>query len=191
MSPARVHVLCISGPNLQLLGTREPEIYGKDTLAEIHARLETRARALGATLDARQTQPRGDDRRLDRRGTRQGRRRAPAKPRRLHAHVDRDSTTHCVRSGCPASRCTSPTPTPARPSGGARESRAPASAASQASAPTATSSRSRAWCARSVERVRMRNGIRKGRKSRETGAQAVFQARAFAPRVHGSSLPSP
>ncbi len=59
MSPARLHVLCISGPNLQLLGTREPEIYGKVTLPEIHARLETRARALGATLDARQTNHEG------------------------------------------------------------------------------------------------------------------------------------
>lgn len=59
MSPSRVHLLCISGPNLQLLGTREPEIYGKDTLAEIHARLEARARALGATIDARQTNHEG------------------------------------------------------------------------------------------------------------------------------------
>ena len=59
MSAARFAILCISGPNLQLLGTREPEIYGKVTLAEIHARLEVRARALGATVDARQTNHEG------------------------------------------------------------------------------------------------------------------------------------
>jgi 3-dehydroquinate dehydratase-2 len=35
-------ILCISGPNLQLLGTREPEVYGRTTLAEIHARIEAR-----------------------------------------------------------------------------------------------------------------------------------------------------
>jgi 3-dehydroquinate dehydratase-2 len=52
-------VLCISGPNLQLLGTREPEVYGRATLAEIHARLEARARALGARVDARQTNHEG------------------------------------------------------------------------------------------------------------------------------------
>jgi 3-dehydroquinate dehydratase II len=52
-------VLCISGPNLQLLGTREPDVYGRETLAEIHARLEKRARALGVELDARQTNHEG------------------------------------------------------------------------------------------------------------------------------------
>ena len=35
-------VLCVSGPNLQLLGTREPQVYGKTTLGDIHARLEAR-----------------------------------------------------------------------------------------------------------------------------------------------------
>jgi len=59
MSAARFSILCISGPNLQLLGTREPAIYGKVTLAEIHSRLTTRARALGATVDARQTNHEG------------------------------------------------------------------------------------------------------------------------------------
>jgi 3-dehydroquinate dehydratase-2 len=56
-SPHRV--LCISGPNLQLLGTREPAVYGKATLAEIHARLEERGRALGAEVVARQTNHEG------------------------------------------------------------------------------------------------------------------------------------
>jgi 3-dehydroquinate dehydratase-2 len=52
-------ILCISGPNLQLLGTRQPDVYGKVTLAEIHARLQQRGRALGVQVDARQTNHEG------------------------------------------------------------------------------------------------------------------------------------
>ena len=60
MSATRIlRLLCISGPNLQLLGTREPEVYGGETLAAIHARLETRAKSLGVELDARQTNHEG------------------------------------------------------------------------------------------------------------------------------------
>jgi 3-dehydroquinate dehydratase-2 len=59
VSPQALRVLCISGPNLQLLGTREPEIYGKDTLAAIHARLSSHAKALGASIEARQTNHEG------------------------------------------------------------------------------------------------------------------------------------
>lgn len=55
-----LRVLCISGPNLQLLGTREPEIYGKETLADIHARLHARAKALGCAVDTRQTNHEGE-----------------------------------------------------------------------------------------------------------------------------------
>jgi 3-dehydroquinate dehydratase-2 len=52
-------ILCISGPNLQLLGVREPAVYGSETLADIHARLEARARVLGVAVDARQTNHEG------------------------------------------------------------------------------------------------------------------------------------
>jgi 3-dehydroquinate dehydratase-2 len=52
-------VLCLSGPNLQLLGTREPEIYGKETLARLHERLNARARELGVTIDCRQSNHEG------------------------------------------------------------------------------------------------------------------------------------
>jgi 3-dehydroquinate dehydratase-2 len=52
-------ILCISGPNLQLLGTREPAVYGKETLAEIHGRLATRASELGVTVEVRQTNHEG------------------------------------------------------------------------------------------------------------------------------------
>jgi 3-dehydroquinate dehydratase-2 len=54
-----VKILCISGPNLQLLGTREPEIYGSETLDAIYARLAARARDLGVVVDCRQTNHEG------------------------------------------------------------------------------------------------------------------------------------
>ncbi len=49
----------LSGPNLQLLGTREPEIYGKETLADIHGRLQDRARELGVSVEAFQSNHEG------------------------------------------------------------------------------------------------------------------------------------
>ncbi len=52
-------ILCLSGPNLQLLGTREPAIYGKETLPAIHERLTVRARDLGVTMDCRQSNHEG------------------------------------------------------------------------------------------------------------------------------------
>jgi 3-dehydroquinate dehydratase-2 len=44
-------VLVLQGPNLNLLGSREPEIYGRATLAEIHAGLADRAAELGVDID--------------------------------------------------------------------------------------------------------------------------------------------
>lgn len=52
-----IHVL--SGPNLNLLGTREPEIYGKDTLDDVRVRCEARAAARGLSVVFRQSNHEG------------------------------------------------------------------------------------------------------------------------------------
>lgn len=52
-------VYVLNGPNLNLLGTREPEIYGYDTLDDIAGRLEDQARTLGLAIDMRQSNHEG------------------------------------------------------------------------------------------------------------------------------------
>jgi 3-dehydroquinate dehydratase II len=52
-------IFILNGPNLNLLGTREPEIYGHDTLDDIAARLHDQATVLGVVIDMRQSNHEG------------------------------------------------------------------------------------------------------------------------------------
>jgi 3-dehydroquinate dehydratase-2 len=53
-------ILLINGPNLNLLGTREPELYGATTLADIEAQLGEQAQSLGHSFDAIQSNAESD-----------------------------------------------------------------------------------------------------------------------------------
>lgn len=52
-------IFVLNGPNLNLLGLREPDIYGRDTLDDIAGRMEDRARELGLAIDLRQSNHEG------------------------------------------------------------------------------------------------------------------------------------
>jgi len=53
-------IYVLNGPNLNLLGTREPEVYGRETLEDLRARCESKAAALGFAVDFRQSNHEGE-----------------------------------------------------------------------------------------------------------------------------------
>lgn len=58
---ARTHkILILNGPNLNLLGTREPEVYGRETLADVERACRKTADTLGLEIDFRQSNREGE-----------------------------------------------------------------------------------------------------------------------------------
>ncbi len=53
-------ILVLNGPNLNILGAREPDVYGHETMAEIEAACAKRASALGLTVEFRQSNSEGE-----------------------------------------------------------------------------------------------------------------------------------
>ncbi|KAB2920586.1 MAG: type II 3-dehydroquinate dehydratase [Hyphomicrobiaceae bacterium] len=53
-------IFVLNGPNLNLLGVREPTVYGSETLDDVRLRTEARARTMGLAVDFRQTNSEGE-----------------------------------------------------------------------------------------------------------------------------------
>ena len=105
-------VLVLNGPNLNLLGEREPEVYGSATLADVEALCREAGRRAGLVLDFRQTNHEGTL--VD--WVQEGRAASPGSSSTPPATPTPRSpcATPCRPVACPASRCTSATSTPAR-----------------------------------------------------------------------------
>ena len=60
MAQSDRRVLVLNGPNLNLLGTREPDVYGSTTLQDVEDELHKHAQVLGATIECRQSNVEGE-----------------------------------------------------------------------------------------------------------------------------------
>jgi 3-dehydroquinate dehydratase-2 len=58
-APPQTRILVLHGPNLNLLGTREPDVYGRTTLADIHSAMDARGRANGVIVESFQSNHEG------------------------------------------------------------------------------------------------------------------------------------
>jgi 3-dehydroquinate dehydratase-2 len=57
---ATLPILCLNGPNLNMLGVREPELYGRSTLADVEAAARAKAATLNLEIDFRQSNYEGE-----------------------------------------------------------------------------------------------------------------------------------
>lgn len=60
MSKSSPHLLVLHGPNLNLLGQREPDVYGRATLDDVNASLASLAKKLNASVECRQSNQEGE-----------------------------------------------------------------------------------------------------------------------------------